>query len=152
MNVILRTLFRFIPSDRFSRKYPVSVKGVLMINGKIALLKNERDEWELPGGKIEPGEAPEQCVEREIREELQVDTSVRFILNCWMYNIRNKVDVFIATYLCEPIESEDVTIEKSYEHKEAGLFGFDEIPSLNMPDGYKRAIQKARNILEKRQG
>lgn len=49
--------------------YPVSIKGVVVRDGRVLLLKNERDEWELPGGRIEPGETPEQCVAREITEE-----------------------------------------------------------------------------------
>ena len=32
--------------------------------------------WEFPGGKVEPGEAPEQAVVREIREELDTTVSV----------------------------------------------------------------------------
>ena len=50
--------------------FPVSIKGVLVEAGRVVLLENERDEWELPGGRLEPGEAPETCLVREFAEEL----------------------------------------------------------------------------------
>ena len=47
----------------------LSVKGIVFENEKVWLRRNERDEWEIPGGKLERGEQPEATVVREIRED-----------------------------------------------------------------------------------
>src|SRR4051794_8018098 len=125
-----------LPSDVFAPRYPISIKGVVEVNGKIVLLKNERDEWELPGGKLEGKESPVECLEREVLEELGIRAETEALLDVWIYDVLGKIDVFIVTYAMRPIE-EGASLRVSHEHKEVGLFSHDEITALNMPSGYK---------------
>jgi len=118
--------------------FPVSVKGVVVRHGRVLLLRNERDEWELPGGKLDLGEEPAQCVAREIAEEVGWRVTTGPLLDVWQYHIRHGVDVLIVTYGCRV--GTDVDPVVSHEHKEVGLFTEVEFPALPMPDGYKRSI------------
>lgn len=59
-----------------STKITVSA-GVIIRNKKVYIQKRKFGGlmgglWEFPGGKFEPGESPEQCLQREIKEELGV--------------------------------------------------------------------------------
>jgi 8-oxo-dGTP pyrophosphatase MutT (NUDIX family) len=126
-------------SDNQAYRFPVSVKGIVYYNGQVVLLKNERDEWELPGGKLELGETPEACVVREIEEELGLVTTLGPLLDAWVYHIFEGRDVLILTYGCLPAPFSQVT--HSPEHKVVGLFRPEEIPALCMPAGYKKSIQ-----------
>jgi cytochrome b561 len=128
------------PDDGKAVRYPVSIKGVVAIDGKVVLLKNDSDEWELPGGKLEAGEDPHVCVVREIEEELGLRTTVERILDAWLYDIHGRVEVLIVTYGCQLAASAQTNIVISEEHTEVGLFAADEIAALNMPEGYKRSI------------
>ncbi|WP_027932178.1 NUDIX hydrolase [Amycolatopsis thermoflava] len=119
--------------------YPVSIKGVLVRDGRVLLVRNERAEWELPGGRIEPGETPEQCVAREIAEETGLSVTVAEILDAWVYHIAvASKDVFIVTYGCTTSSGSAPVL--SAEHNRIGEFSEHEVPALRMPEGYKRSI------------
>ena len=45
-----------------------------------------KDGWEFPEGKLEPGETPQQCIEREIREELATEVRAERILGVVEYD------------------------------------------------------------------
>lgn len=118
--------------------YTVSIKGIFCTtSGEVVLLMNERDEWELPGGRIEIGESPRQCVEREIREELDVAVTAGDLLDSYLFEVVPGKHVFIETYAC--VLTSDFIPRISEEHKRIGLFPPDALPG-NLPHGYRASI------------
>jgi 8-oxo-dGTP pyrophosphatase MutT (NUDIX family) len=125
--------------------WPVSVKGVVIDSaGRVVLLKNERDEWELPGGRLEPhDESPEAAVEREVQEETGLRIKAGPLLDTWIYqplpDTQPERRVVIITYGCTVL-TPDRRLVVSSEHSRLELFAADEVPDLHMPDGYKQSI------------
>lgn len=120
--------------------YPVSIKGVLLVEGGVVLLKNARDEWELPGGRIEPGEAPEATLAREFEEELGVRVRVRAPVDSYLFEVIPQRNVFIVTYGCS-LEGGFVP-RVSDEHVEYGVFEVAKLGSLRLPAGYRRSVER----------
>lgn len=63
-----------------SKKHIEVVAAIIVKNGKILATQrgygNYAGTWEFPGGKIEPGENPQNALEREIHEELDATVEV----------------------------------------------------------------------------
>ena len=45
-----------------------------------------KDGWEFPGGKVEPGESPEDALRREIREEMEMEITVGDLIDTIEYD------------------------------------------------------------------
>lgn len=128
------------PRDNDGYRFPVSVKGVVIRDGAVVLLRNEREEWELPGGKLQPSESPPLCVAREIEEELQLTIQPDSLLDSWIYTIVPGIHVLILTYGCS--ETSEGQAVLSDEHTQLRWFPLAEVDSLRMPDGYKASIRR----------
>jgi 8-oxo-dGTP pyrophosphatase MutT (NUDIX family) len=127
------------PSRRFSKSYPVSIKGVLFDGGRVVLLENKRQEWELPGGRLDADEEPGVCLVREFAEELGIRIVVTSILNSWVYRVLPHRDVMIVTYGVR--RADKLPLQVSAEHRRVGLFALDELDRLPLPEGYRHSIR-----------
>ncbi|MFD5163643.1 NUDIX domain-containing protein [Streptomyces hawaiiensis] len=127
------------------------MKGVALdAQNRVLVLKNEREEWELPGGRLEIGnsdgsvptdDSPESAVEREIREETGWVVKAGPLIDggVWIYEPIPGRKVLIVTYGCTVLTPDQPPVV-SHEHKQLGMFTAEEVPTLNMPEGYKRAV------------
>ena len=128
---------KFIKTDELSDKFPISIKVIIIDDNKVLCLKNERNEWDFPGGKIDFNEDIEECLKREIKEETNLSVNNLNILK--PLNLKfNSVSVFILLYSAKIYCDSPIII--SYEHSEYNFFSKSEIKNLNIPQSYKNLI------------
>jgi len=133
---------------------PVSVKGIVFEDDKVWLRYNQRNEWELPGGKMDEGEQPAETCVREINEELGLSVETTALIQTYLYTIHTSPDeskgVLVISYLCTALGRVG-GFETTWEKGVAQFKKFDigQISDLVMPDFYKEAIAAAWHRLKR---
>ena len=87
--------------------------------GRILLLhrsRSGRDVWETPGGKVEPGESPDACAAREVREELGIIVAIGPCLGIRSVNHRGK-QLLHAWYAATAISGQPNILEDKIHDK-----------------------------------
>ena len=91
-----------------------------------------KDYWEFPGGKIEPGETPQEALKREIKEELAVDISVGNLIDTVEYDYP-KFHLSMDCFWCSLTEGKLTLLEA----EDAKWLSYDELYSVNwLPADY----------------
>ena len=85
-----------------------------------------KDGWEFPGGKVEPGETPQEALKREIEEELETEIEVGEYLTTIEYDYPS-FHLSMKFYWCRIIEGRPVLLE----HEAARWLGKDELDSVD---------------------
>ncbi|MHB1266296.1 MAG: NUDIX hydrolase [Acidithiobacillus ferriphilus] len=110
---------------------PIACAGILIeAPGPRYLLlrRNDRNEWEGPGGHIEPGETPEEAARRECREEIGWKPTGKLT----EIDRNQHKDVDYTLFLCR-VRREFRPSALNHEHDRYGWFDADDLPSGTHP-------------------
>ena len=126
------------------------VAAIIIENGKVFATQRGygefKDGWEFPGGKIEPGETPEEAIVREIKEELDTEVEVIELLDTVEYDYPN-FHLSMGCFICK-IKSGDLVLK---EHEAAKWLTKDTLGSLEwLPADMGLVISKRRFGFDKK--
>lgn len=120
-----------------NKNIQIGTAGIIRKNRKILLAQRKKDswmepnKWEFPGGRVEPDETYEQCLMREIREELDITISIdRLFMKTTHTYMKNDED-FPITLMVYLADWKDGDV-KHIDCQDARWVDACEIPTYNL--------------------
>ena len=106
--------------------------------GQRAANKSQGRLWEFMGGKIEPGETPEQALARECREELALEIENEHIIDSVVHEYPEKT-IRLTLILCSPKSG---SVPKALEHQQIRWVTRSEMDALDFAPADRELIRK----------
>jgi 8-oxo-dGTP diphosphatase len=110
-------------------------------NGKVLLAlrkagKHMGRKWEFPGGKIDPGETPEQALRRELAEELSIQAEIGEFLGSTRYQ-KHSLDLEILLYRASQVGGTFLL----QDHDEIRWVELGEVESYDLVDSDRKLFR-----------
>jgi len=107
--------------------------------------ENLASKWEFPGGKLEPGETPQECLKREIQEEFDVDVEVLDFFAESIYEY-NSGTIKLLAFWCKWI-SGDFTLKV---HSRIEWAAYNELDQYDYAPADIPLVEKLRSVMGER--
>lgn len=113
-------------------------QGDKYLVGQRAAHKAQGGLWEFMGGKIEPGESPEEALARECREELNLEIQNERIIDSVVHEYPEKV-INLTLIACEPKKG---SLPTALEHQSIAWVAPDEMRTMPFCPADEELIEK----------
>jgi len=97
-----------------------AAKAFIVDSNKLFIIKRSPDDiqkpniWEIPGGRLEPGEDPFEGLKREIKEETNLDIEVLHPLSVRHFTRDDKQKITMIVFLCELTKKTKIKLSKEH--------------------------------------
>jgi 8-oxo-dGTP diphosphatase len=123
----------------------IQLAGCVMLDdyGRILLLHRntpKRTQWELPGGKVEPDELPEQAAVREIDEELGV--KVRLVKVLGFGEFEEGDNEYHYVWFQAVVTEADPMLNETDTFDDLDYFELEDLPSLALSANMQVLFEK----------
>lgn len=119
----------------------ILIRGGKVLIGQRKTGKRMAHLWEFPGGKLECGETPEQCLAREIMEELGVEVVVREFFGESLYDYEHGT-VRLLAYRVDWTAGELTPLD----HQDCRWVAFEELENYDFVPADLPFVRKLRTL------
>jgi 8-oxo-dGTP diphosphatase len=114
--------------------------AIIMKDNKVLLTQRSETmshplQWEFPGGKVKPGETPEKCLIREIREELHAEVDIEQLLPSVVHNYGSG-SIKLIPFICT-MQSDQIRLE---QHKAYRWIAREELSCFDLLEADREII------------
>lgn len=124
-------------------EHRIAVKAFVVAHGRLLVVRRQPKDinlpkiWELPGGRLEPGEDPFKGLMREVKEETGLSVTIGAPIEVRHFKLKKGPIITMIIFLCE---TDGGTVKLSAEHTAFDWITVDEAKQSSLAVFYHPSV------------